>query len=477
MHRLVGALAVLALFLAGCGGKTGGAGTGGADIVPADAAAFVALDTDFDSSQWQTLDELASRFPDKDKLIRDLKQDMLEDDGVDWDKDIRPALGDELAFVWLDFENDAENAVALLQPKDEDAFKRLVAKSDGELVYEKFGDWYVVSDKQVKVERFRRASEAADKFLAGDSTFKRAMSSFPEDSLVRAFLDGPPVHEAVLREGDADAQKTLNRLGRLDWLAGAVRASDQGIRFDTTAHGQAGPGLKGAAPNPFTPSLTHEVPSDALLYFTFHGSKGMLAGLGNNMLFDEADLGPFAGLLRRLDTLLQGENAFYVRPGSANIPEATFVMEPAKGTDGMKTLDRIFRDSRKNLHVLPRPTTVAGVPARRVELGEVDVLYANVGGRLVVTDLPAGIAALKGNPPPLAGSEAYKEALREAGMKSKTQGFFWVDIRGGVELAERLAGAPFPKDLTRNIEPLRSVVEYAYTRPSEVQVTFFLRIK
>jgi hypothetical protein len=475
--RSLGALAVLVLVLAGCGGTTSEAGTGGADIVPAEAPAFVTIDTDFESSQWRTLDDLAGRFPDKDKLIRDLKRDLLEDEGVDWDKDVRPALGDELALAWLDFENDAENAVALLQPKDEDAFKRLAAKSDGELVYEKFGDWYVFSDKQAKVERFRKASEASDTFLADDSTFKQAMSSFPEDSVLRAFVDGPPVQEAILREGGAEGQKTLEKLGRLDWLVAAVRANDEGVRFDTTVHGQAGPGLKGASPNPFTPSLTHEVPSDALLYFTFHGSKGMLAGLGNNVLFDEADLGPFAGLLRRLDTLLQGENAFYVRPGSGSFPEATFVMEPGKGVDGAKTLDRIFRDFRNDLGALPRPTTVAGLPARKLELGEVDLLYANVGGRLVVTDLPAGIAALKGNPPSLAGSEAYKEALRKAGMKSKTQGFFWVDIRGGIKLAERLAGAPFPKDVTRNLTPLRSAVEYAYTRPSEVQVTFFLRIK
>ena len=475
--RSLGALGVLVLVLAGCGGTTSNAVAGGADIVPADAPAFVTIDTDLDSSQWQTIDQLASRFPDKDKLIKSLKRDLLEDEGVDWDKDVRPALGGELALAWLDFDNDAENAVALLQPDDEDAFKRLVAKSDGEVAYQKFGDWYVFSDKQAKVERFRKASEATDEFLADDSTFKRAMSSFPEDSLVRAFVDGLPLQDAILREGGAEARKTLDRLGRLDWLVAAIRASDEGIRFDTTAHGQAGPGLKGAAPNPFTPSLTHEVPSDALLYFTFHGSKGMLAGLGNNVLFDEANLGPFAGLLRRLDTLLQGENAFYVRPGAASIPEATFVLEPAKGTNGAKTLDRIFRDFRQDLGAVPRPITIAGLPARKLELGEVDILYANVGGRLVLTDLPAGIAALKGDPPALADSEAYKEALRKAGMQPKTQGFFWVDIRGGVKLAERLAGAPFPKDVTRNLKPLRSVVEYAYSRPSEVQVTFFLRIK
>ena len=179
VHRLSGLLAVLALVLTGCGGTTMDAATGGADIVPADSPAFVSIDTDLGSSQWQAIDELASRFPDKEKLIRSMKRDLLEDEGVDWDKDVRPALGDELALAWLDFENDAENAVGLIQPKDEDAFKRLAAKADEELVYEKVGDWYVFSDKRAKIEKFRKASEAADKFLADDSTFKRAMDSFP----------------------------------------------------------------------------------------------------------------------------------------------------------------------------------------------------------------------------------------------------------------------------------------------------------
>src|SRR5215204_3003767 len=67
--RSLGALGVLVFVLAGCGGPTSSVGAGGADIVPADAPAFVTIDTDLDSSQWQTIDQLASRFPDKDKLI------------------------------------------------------------------------------------------------------------------------------------------------------------------------------------------------------------------------------------------------------------------------------------------------------------------------------------------------------------------------------------------------------------------------
>src|SRR5919108_4002624 len=86
MSRLAGLLAVLALVLAGCGGTTSDIGTGASDLVPGSAAAFIAVDTDPESSQWQTVDALANKFPDKQKGIDALKREMRKDK-VDWDKD------------------------------------------------------------------------------------------------------------------------------------------------------------------------------------------------------------------------------------------------------------------------------------------------------------------------------------------------------------------------------------------------------
>jgi hypothetical protein len=117
------------------------------------------------------------------------------------------------------------------------------------------------------------------------------------------------------------------------------------------------------------------------------------------------------------------------------------------------------------------------VPARVFFADPVNVYYANVGKRLVVTDFPAGIKALKGNPPSLAQSREYKGALDASGMPANTQGFLYVNVHGGISYAERLAETPIPGEIKRNLRPLRSAVEYAATRPSELQVTFFLRIK
>jgi hypothetical protein len=52
----------------------------------------------------------------------------------------------------------------------------------------------------------------------------------------------------------------------------------------------------------------------------------------------------------------------------------------------------------------------------------------------------------------------------------------YVDVRGGVDLALRLSNAPIPASVKRNLGPLKSAVEYAAGRPSEIQVTLFVGI-
>jgi hypothetical protein len=56
------------------------------------------------------------------------------------------------------------------------------------------------------------------------------------------------------------------------------------------------------------------------------------------------------------------------------------------------------------------------------------------------------------------------------------QSFLYVNVRGGLGLVQRLADTPIPASVEQNLGPLKSAVEYAATRPSEVQLTFFVRI-
>src|SRR6266540_3413677 len=482
MRWLSGVFAALALLAAGCGGTTA-AGTGGADIVPASAPAFIAVNMDVDSSQWQTVDQLASRFPDKEKALK-IFREGLRNEGLSWDRDVKPALGPELDMVWLDFDNDGEDFVALMQPSDESKFDKLIAKEQGtssDLFRAKVGGWQVLAPSQELIDRFKRESGSGDS-LADRDAFQEAMHSYPDDWLFRGYVDGATLMALARREQDPDFRKIFPKLGRLASFATHLRATSDGIRWDANVHGTPGPAFKGLSPTkPFGPALPHEVPKDALAYATFHGAKGAFDKLENNPMFtDVPEFHRYSALLRRIGLLLEGENAVYVRPApSGKIPEITFIAEPAAGTNGMATLDRILSRYRAQLELPSRPkaTRVAGIPARVFFADPFKVYYANVGKRLVITDFPAGIKALRGNPPSLAQSKEYQGALDSSGMPSKTQGFLYVNVHGGISYAERLMNAPVPREVGRNLRPLRSAVEYAATRPSEIQVTFFLRIK
>jgi hypothetical protein len=490
MRRLVAPLAALALVLAGCGGTTA-IGTGASDLVPGSAAAFVALDTDPDSAQWQTVDALASKFPDKKKGVDALKRELLEEE-VDWDKDVKPALGKEFAFAWLDFENDGENFVMLTQPKDGAAFKRLVAKGNAaaddpseRVVHEKFRGWEVVALKQSTIDRFKKASESAARTLSDEPAFAQSMDRLGGDAIVRAYVSGEVLMRLARQYGGPEVRPFLEEAGTLDWIAARLAATSDGIGFDTIVHGTPGKLFEGVPrPTEFSAKLPESVPRDALVYLTFHGSKNMLAGLEKNALLDTPEFRQFARSFRQIGKVLEGENALYVRPGSGRIPdvpfeipEVTFVAAPGDDTDGAAVIDRLLK---RELEVTPSYATIAGTPVRKLasdELGEIGLYYANVDGKLVVTDLPAGIRGVKDAGKPLSESDAYRDAADAAGLPDETHGFLYVDIRSTIPLVEKLAQTRVPGEIRRNLKPLRSAVEYAVSRSHELQVTFFLRIK
>jgi Protein of unknown function (DUF3352) len=485
MRHLALALTFASLALAGCGGTTARTGAGGAEIVPADATMFIALNTDADSEQWQAVNQLANRFSDKRDLEQTVK-DGLKEQGLDWETDVKPALGPEFDFVWLELDQQGQNFVVLTQPRDSAKFDRLIrkaAQTSTQLFRGQVNGWEVLAPSQAAVDQFVRESESSDSKLADEDGFNAAMSNYADDALLRFYLDGPPVMELARDDLSADDRAYVDKLGRLDWIASGLSVTSAGVRFDLNVHGKAGPALKDVVPTkPFATALTHEVPSDALAYFAFHGAKGMLTGLEDNPLFKEnvPELHRYAKVLKSVESLLQGENAFYVRPaGAGRLPEVTFVAEPAPGTNGAATLDRLIKRYRSELELpsQPKRSRVAGVPAHTIDLGEYKVHYANVGNRLVITNLGAGVRALKGNPPSLADSKDFQQALDSAGMPAKTQGFVYVNVKGGLDYAQRLANTNIPSGIKQNLRPLRSVVEYAATQPSEIQVTFFLHIK
>ncbi len=190
---LIGAAA---LALAGCG-SSDKAASGGAEIVPANAPAFVTVDSNADSSQWRQIEKLLEKFPDGDQAIRFLRASFEEDMKLDWERDVKPALGDEISLVWLDFEAGGGNVVAVTKPKDKEKFLAAVKKGnaaqqqpgDEQLLVGELDDWLVLSDSQAKIDRFKQQAPKGAS-LADDATYKDALAELPSDTLLAVFARG-----------------------------------------------------------------------------------------------------------------------------------------------------------------------------------------------------------------------------------------------------------------------------------------------
>jgi hypothetical protein len=470
MRKLAG-LAAAALLAAGCGGTTAQVGSGASTIVPASAPAFIAFDADPNSEQWRTIDALASKFPDKQKAVDSIKQDMSKED-VSWDDDVRPVLQGEFDFVWLDFANNGQNFVMLMQPKSETKFKQLMAKAKDDAVYDKFRGWYVMAEKQQTIDRFEQESNAQSTSLADDATFKQSMDRLGHDSVVRAYVNGKFLMKLARTYSGARLKPYIDKVGTLDWIALRLGATSEGIGFDTIVHGTPGSLFKGSSKSgSFSSKLLGTVPANALLYLSFHGSKGMFNGLGQNPVLNTPQFRQFAQPLQQLGRILEGENAIYARPG-ANVPEVTLVSTPS--TLGTPIVDRMVQ---KFAHTAPQARTVDGTRVHAIASNGMGLYYADVGGKFVVSDQLQGIRAVKGSGKSLSDSDEFQQAKHASGMPDKTWSTLYVNIHTSVPYVEKLAGSHIPAEIARNLKPLRSAVEYAASQTHELQVTFFLRIK
>ena len=120
---------------------------GGASVVPANTVAFVALDTDVSSGQWQAVDQLLQKFPAHDQLLTQLQKSFEQKTSLSWNDDVKPALGNELDVAVLP--GAKPQLVVLTQPADAAKFSALLAKLKGGSSRQ-IGGWTVASDSSTR---------------------------------------------------------------------------------------------------------------------------------------------------------------------------------------------------------------------------------------------------------------------------------------------------------------------------------------
>lgn len=469
MRRLLPFL-VLAALLAGCGSSTKSSSTGGsipagASEVRAGALAFVSVDSDLGSDQWQQLDELAQKFPGHDHAVAQLKQQLTQE-GVDYDQDVKPALGPEVDVAVAGGTDSSPQVVALTKPDDADKFKALVAKlnakdtSGDRAVYREVDGWYALSDSQAAIDNVL----GGDSPLAGDANFKEAMGKLPGDALVKAYVDGPRLNTVIsasASQGDGGFDPSALGLDKLKYVAASASAEDEGVRIRGASSG----GQTGAAD--FASALIGGVPSDAFAFLDFkgEGTTDQLQRLKSNPQAARAiaQLEKEYGVtLDELLSLLGGEVAFYARSG-IGIPELTLALDPKDATAALNTLDKLATKLAAETGGTVQSGTQGGHPVKTVNLGRFAIHYGTVDGNVLITSGVSGIADY-GEGDDLSGSADFKEAKDTAGMPDSTGGVIYLDLKDALPMLEALAslsGQDLPSSTTDNLRPLRSFLAWS----------------
>jgi Protein of unknown function (DUF3352) len=433
--------------LAGCGGSSGaGSGSGGigagASVAPADSVAFVAVDTDVSSSQWQAVDALLQKFPGHDALLAKLEQSLSAKTKLSWADDVKPALGPELDLVVLPNDAAKPELVGLVQPADTAKFAALLQKIDTgtgkQLVTAQVGGWTAVAESQPALD----AVTGASTHLADDNTYQDATAKLAGAALATVYANGTEAHQLL---GSLKTSLPMpSTAAQLQWISADVVAAGNGLKIDGFVRTQGG-----AAPaQPYASTLVSKIPSGALAVADF----------------DATSLPAKSSLASSLG----GETAFYVSPGEP-IPSVTLVTHPADPQAAADALDKAFSG-------LGSSSSAGGLGSI---LGNLHLYHAIDGGTLIASTSQQAIADFQSGGSKLADDGAFKDATSAASMPSATNGFVYVDLHDALPLVEGLAGlmgAKLPAGIQGDLAPLQSLTAYATTSGDETSFTAFLAI-
>jgi len=210
LAALFACLAVVAVAGTGCGSDD--SSSSGLDAVlsyvPADTPFAVSIDTDLQDEQYKALDSILNRFPGADTIKSLLKAQLsMGQEGVDFDKDIKPLLGNPAVISATDitsFLSDSADSgfVAALQVKDTDALDSLIektgAKEQGEVAgateYQDGDTFFAVKDDVVVLAGSKELLDAALKRADGgdslsEDDFDKGLEGLPDDAFARVYVD------------------------------------------------------------------------------------------------------------------------------------------------------------------------------------------------------------------------------------------------------------------------------------------------
>lgn len=477
----------LAVVTAGCGGGGDGASSAaGADVAPASVPVFISVNTDFEGDQITTFKTLLDKFPGSDGLLR-MALAELEQEDVDFEQDVKPALGAELDIVLLDLGQGGEapdpEAVALLQPDDPAKLDALLEKdTDGTpIVKEEVDGWTVLAESQASIDRFKEMRSSGT--LADSGRFADAMEGLPDDALARAYVNADAIVKSYQATGAPLSAQAFDQLfpNGVPSVGGTVSAEEGGLRLQAT-------GKTTQPTDMFEASLPGELPAGAIAYVGFNNlAKGVREGLKSageaNDQFDQQlgqiELALGLSLDRDVLPLFEQEGAIAVYPAASGsgVPAIQLVMVVDDPDQAIQTIDKLLARAAQFSPGIPTPESIdiGGVKAKAVEYQGTTIIYAGFDGKLVITNAADTIEAMQASGERLADDQTYSTAQENADVPGETNGIFYVNLNSAFELVE--AQEEQPPQVQENVEPLDSFLLYSTADDGRVTVSGFLAIE
>jgi hypothetical protein len=290
------ALSLLAALLVACGGGGASGEADPASAVPAGAMFYseVAINPEGDLRD----DALAAagkvlRTDDPEGRIRELLDKALADEGdskLDYDKDIKPWLGDR-AGLWLDTRLDSEGdpgGAVVVAVTDQDAAVDAVRKGsansgdkltkrsydgadydvdqDGD-AFGPVGDDFLAFGPEATFKRTIDAQKGQS--LAESDRYKSALDKLEDQRLAHFYVDFRKIFDlAAQQDGEQDLQqlKSLIPFDKLGPLLGSFQANGERLALDISMSAQGGKSTLGAFGNLYSTASTpllEELPGDS----------------------------------------------------------------------------------------------------------------------------------------------------------------------------------------------------------------------
>lgn len=464
-----------------------------AALVPADALAYVHVSTDPGRDEDERLLRLLRRFPSFARLRTRFESLIGQSGAFDFERDVRPWLGEEAGLALLDSGGPAANVLLLLAVADE-------PKAQGQLL-RAAGAAGGVEHRGIAVRRFGGVAAAfVGGFLAigQEAAVKAAIDRHRGEGRALGPATGLPDARSLDVRMSADGVRRVLRPQAGALAAAGALLDHPALRTVTLSLSPEEKGARlhvrqdkrSAAGGTFAPRLLDTAPEDAAAYVGLSGlqAAGTVLGAagGAQVLSQIQEQLPAIDLERDIVAPLRGEVAVSVAP-ALPIPIVTLV---ARTRDEARTREALSRLRGAVAELLvPEDGDAAGqvptfeerrigdVTAYALSLApDVEILYAVFEGRLVVSTAAVGIERVARGGGSLREDDRFKRG--EIEIPERVEALVFLDLAQLLTLGDQagLSRSPALEAARDDLVRVRTVSVVAEREGPDTTAELFLEI-